>query len=71
MAPRMRTIGEAMKWLREADPDTAFTETALRNMVITGELPSVRVGRKYLLNLDTLIEHLCGGIPAADGRAEA
>ena len=54
MAARMRTIGEAAAWLRENDPETSFTPTALRRLVISGTLPSVRIGSKYLINLDTL-----------------
>ena len=57
---RMRTIEQAFAWLREQDPETALTKTALRRMVTTGELPSVRVGQKYLLCLDTLEAHLSG-----------
>lgn len=60
MPPRMRTIQQAADWLREADPETAFTPTALRRLVVTGKLPSVRVGQKYLLNLDTLADFLAG-----------
>ena len=72
MAPRMRTIDQSIAWLREADPDTAFTETALRNMVISGQFPSVKIGRKYLIDLDALVDFLRGGLPApaVDGRAE-
>ena len=55
---RIRTIKEAYAWLRETDPDTAITMTALRRMVITGQLPSVRVGSKYLVNLDSLVSFL-------------
>lgn len=57
---RMRTIDQAFAWLREQDPETALTKTALRRMVTTGALPSVRVGQKYLLCLDTLEAHLNG-----------
>ena len=59
--PRMRTIDQAFAWLQESDPETALTKTALRRMVITGELPGVvRIGSKYLLNLDVLTEYLRG-----------
>ena len=64
MAARMRTIGEAAAWLRENDPETAFTPTALRRLVISGTLPSVRIGSKYLINLDTLEAFLTGSVPA-------
>jgi len=60
MLPRMRTISEAAAWLREADPDTAFTQTALRRLVVTGQLPCVRVGQKYLVNLDAVESFLSG-----------
>lgn len=54
MLPRMRTIEQAAAWIAGIDPETAFTKTALRRMVVTGQLPSVRVGQKYLVNLDTI-----------------
>ena len=63
--PRMRTIAQAAVWLREIDPDTAFTKTALRRLVVSGQLPSVRVGTKYLLNLDTIEDDLLGQLPAS------
>lgn len=73
MAPRMRTIDQAVAWLRENDPDCAFTKTALRRMVVTGQFPSVKVGTKYLIDLDRLADFLRGSLPepTAGGRAEA
>jgi len=64
--PRMRTISDAAAWLRQADPETAFTPTALRRLVTTGQLPSVRIGTKYLINLDTVEGYLRGNTPAAE-----
>ena len=61
---RMRTITEAIAAIREADPQTAFTQTALRRMIKTGEIPSIRAGAKYLVNLDTLFDYLSNPIPA-------
>lgn len=60
--PRMRTIDQAAAWLRETDPDTAFTKTALRRLVVSGQLPSVRIGYKYLIDLDALERFLRGSI---------
>ena len=60
MMPRMRTIEQAAAWLAGIDPETAFTKTALRRLVVTGQLPSVRVGSKYLVNLDMLTGFLSG-----------
>ena len=59
--PRMRTIDEAAKWLLENDPGCALTKTGLRRLVISGELPSVKVGKKYLLDLDVLESYLNRG----------
>ena len=58
MLPKMRTISEAFKAIQEADSQTNFTPTALRRMIKTGEIPSVRVGSKYLVNLDILFDYL-------------
>ena len=55
---RMRTIAEAIQEVKKADPQTAFTQTALRRMLKTGELPSIRAGAKYLVNLDILFDYL-------------
>ena len=55
---RMRTIAEAIQEVKKADPQTAFTQTALRRMIKTGELPSFRAGSKYLVNLDILFDYL-------------
>ena len=60
---RMRTIEQAAAWLMESDPETALTKTALRRLVVTGQLPSVRVGQKYLIALETLDDYLAGTIP--------
>ena len=60
MLPRMRTIDQAAAWLQENDPDTAFTKTALRRRVVTGQLKATRVGQKYLVNLDVLESFLMG-----------
>jgi len=61
---RMRTITEAIAAIREADPYTAFTQTALRRMIKTGEIPSIRAGAKYLVNLDVLFDYLNNPTPA-------
>ena len=67
MPPRMRTLSAAFSWLKENDPETSVTKTALRKMVITGAIPSVRIGEgskpKYLINLDVLSEYLHGTQP--------
>ena len=59
--PRMRTLPEAFRELKKADPNTAYTLRALRAAVKKGEIPVLRVGSdktKVLVNLDTLFEML-------------
>ncbi len=60
---KMRTIEQAASWLQENDPETALTKTALRRLVVTGKLPCVRIGQKYLIALETLEDYLAGDVP--------
>lgn len=62
--PRMRTIAEAAAEIRAIDPDTAITPYHIRQLAITGVLPRVKAGKKYLINLDTLLEYMTD--PAAE-----
>lgn len=59
-----RTIREAAAWFKTQDPDTALTETAIRRLVRTGTVPSIRIGKKYLVNLEALESYLAGVCPA-------
>lgn len=55
---RLRTIPEAYLELKQEDPNTAFTMTALRRLVKTGAIPVVIIGNKRLVDLDKLPEQL-------------
>ena len=55
---RMRTLVQAISEIRAIDPQSAFTLSALRAKTRSGEIPSTRVGKKYLVNLDILISYL-------------
>lgn len=56
--PRMRTVKEAMDTIKEADPHTALSEHAIRRLIKTGHIPVVTSGRRFLINLDTLLNYL-------------
>lgn len=58
--PRMRGISAAVLELKEMDCNSALTVHALRQLVLSGAVPSVRVGRKYLVDLNKLFEFLSG-----------
>ena len=57
---RMRTINEAYKEIKNDDPGTSITVHAIRRLVVMGIVPSVKCGKKYLVNLDDLFETLRG-----------
>ena len=57
---RTRTIKEAAAYFREADPATSLTETAIRTLLRTGAVPSIRVGKKYLVTVEALEAYLTG-----------
>ena len=61
--PRMRTLPEAMKEIRDADPHTQLTLATLRKMVDRGMIGTVPLGNYKLINLDELIRLLADGIP--------
>lgn len=56
--PRMRTVKEAAQEIKAIDPHTAMTPYHIRRLCLTGILPTVKAGKKILLNLDTLIEYM-------------
>lgn len=55
-----RTIREAASYFRERDPQTCLTETAIRTLLRTGAVPSIRVGKKYLVTVEALEAYLTG-----------
>lgn len=59
---RTRTIKEAAAYFRKTDTQTCLTETAIRTLLRTGAVPSVRVGKKYLVSLEALEGYLTGEI---------
>lgn len=62
---RFRTIRAAYEEIKTADPGTALTEWRIRRLVVEGEIPSRRMGAKYIIDLDYLLRYLadaCAGI---------
>lgn len=60
---RLRTLTDTYKYIKETDAGTAVTPNALRRMVVSGRIPCVKVGKKYLIDLDMLFEFLKGSRP--------
>lgn len=63
--PRMRTAKKAIEELKIIDPNTAFTERALRRMITNGEIPTFDIGNRKLVNFDTLLSILSDGFGSA------
>jgi excisionase family DNA binding protein len=64
--PKMRTIDQAAAFVQEQDVNTSLTKTAIRRLVTTGKIPSVRIGTKYLVDLDVLTNYLVTGTPTQE-----
>lgn len=56
--PRMRTIPKAFEEIKKIDPDTCFSMRSLRKLVNSGEIPTVKISNKILINLDLLLDKL-------------
>ncbi len=54
----MRTITEAAAELKLADEHTALTAHAIRQLILSGSLPHIKAGKKYLINMDVLEKYL-------------
>ena len=52
-----RTTRDAAAWFRAADPETAVTEYLIQRLVVTGAVPSIRTGKKYLVAVEALEEY--------------
>lgn len=55
---RVRSIQETYQMLKADDPESHVTTSMLRRWVADGTLPCIRVGRKILLNFDTVLAFL-------------
>ena len=57
---KMRTLDMAWEEIKAADPNTSLTKYSLRQILMSGKVPIVRVGRLRLVNMDTLHSYLSG-----------
>ena len=66
---RIRTLADAAAYFKAADPETAITKTAIRRAVVDELVPSMKVGKKWLVSLDAL-ERYFSGLPLEEERPE-
>lgn len=55
---KIRTLKKAIEEIRKTDPNTEFKEWALRQLVKSGKIKSVKVGSKYLVDMTVIEEYL-------------
>jgi len=54
----MRIVSAAAEVIRSEDPGTAVTPYFIKQLALSGKIPTHRAGRKLLVNLDALISYL-------------
>ena len=60
MLPRMRTARGAIEEIKQMDPNTEITESAIRRAMKRGDLRTVPNGRKHLVSLDEVLRYFGG-----------
>ena len=55
---RIRTIPDAYKHVKELDPETSITPHFIRQMITEGQVPYLKAGKKYLVDVDALVEKI-------------
>lgn len=56
----VRTIKGALEEIKSRDPKSEITEYAIRRMVKENKIPYIRSGKKYLINVQSLLNYLNG-----------
>lgn len=59
---KLRTIDQLYEEVKRIDPDTALTKTAIRRLVISGQLTSIKAGKKYLVSLEALEAYVAASV---------
>ena len=59
---RVRTIEQCYEEIKKNDPDCALGNSGLRRLVVSGQIPSRRVGAKYLVTLEAVEAYMNGEI---------
>ena len=62
----MRTLDECFAEIKAMDENTAISKYCIRQLAISGKIPTIMCGRKRLINLDALIEYISSCNSAAN-----
>lgn len=63
---QLRTLPKAYEAFKAKDPETALTKNYFRTLVKTGAIPSVRLGKNYLIDVETLDDHISAALRVFD-----
>lgn len=55
---QLRTLPKAYDTFKARDPETALTKNYFRTLVKTGTIPSVRLGKNYLIDIETVDQYI-------------
>lgn len=55
---QLRTLPKAYDAFKARDPETALTKNYFRTLVKTGAIPSVRLGKTYLIDIETVDQYI-------------
>ena len=67
---KIRSIKEACTYIRSIDRETGVTENAIRCLVLSGQIPSVQIGRKHLINADQVVKYFEGKLSEMPVKAQ-
>lgn len=59
---QLRTLPKAYEAFKAKDPETALTKNYFRTLVKTGAIPSVRLGKNYLIDVETLDDYISAAL---------
>ena len=59
---QLRTLPKAYEAFKAKDPETALTKNYFRTLLKTGAIPSVRLGKNYLIDVETLDDHISAAL---------
>ncbi len=55
---RMRSIPKAVEEIRAKDPGSCISSSILRRWVKSGQIPCVKTGKNFIVNMDVLENYL-------------
>ncbi len=65
--PRMRTLPKCYEELKKLDPDTCISMRGLRKIIGSGDVSTVKINNKVLVNFDLLVSYLSCYTDSATG----